>query len=274
MKKAVLPRLAGLTATAALLCSGLTIVHAPSANAQEANGDVSGSVRNGIVNIKGRIGGGNGESLTKKRGFKTDTHYFDSECTLPNGIVSHHGSGLDFNLDPPVRVGIDPRDANGPNDPDLLCLVIAGPGPGQLVKDQAKKAVPVPVIKTNFAGDFLTGAEIKFDSNDLREFTVQLDQAQLDGNFLTVTPLEATWDFDDGTKSTDLAPTHIYESIAPDQQDKDFHKVRVTVTAKWRVVEHNAILDEVTDLGVFASTGGLDKSVVQVWSKQQADGAE
>lgn len=130
----------------------------------------------------------------------------------------------------------------------------------------ARQAVKAPTPETDYKTGFLTGAEVHFTAPALRDYSV--DVPNFPGVKLIITTMDVTWDFGDGTTSKDLEPTHTYESISPNQQQKDQHSVHVAITATWKVNVMDPTTGTTQDLGTFSDTGALDRSLVQVWSKQ------
>jgi hypothetical protein len=145
------------------------------------------------------------------------------------------------------------------------CVAQEGNG-GTDLKGLVKQKLKAPKPDPDFKANFLTGAPIHFTSPAIKDYT--LDVPNFPGVVLLITTTDVTWNFGDGTTSKDLEPTHVYESITPDQQKKDQHSVHVTLTATWQATMMDPATGETEDLGTLTDTGAIDRLIVQVWSKQ------
>jgi hypothetical protein len=146
------------------------------------------------------------------------------------------------------------------------CVAQNAGSAGTNLRGIVRQSLKAPTPDPDFKAEFLVGAPIKFSSAALKNYT--LDVPNFPDVQLVVTATDVKWDFGDGTTSTDLEPVHVYESISPNKQNADQHKVRVTLQASWQANLLNSTTGTSQDLGIFTDQGELDRSIVQVWSKQ------
>jgi hypothetical protein len=145
--------------------------------------------------------------------------------------------------------------------------VAQNPGSAQnSLKGMVKKELKAPVPEPDFKSDFLVGAPIKFSAESVRNYTVPVPN--FPNQQIVITAKDVKWDFGDGTTSTDLEPVHVYESISPNKEHADQHKVKVALEVSWQVNLLDSVSGSSQDLGIFTDAGELDRSIVQVWSKQ------
>ena len=248
-------RILQIAATTALLCTSLSVIQGAPASAAGpgCNGDADEN-KNGTAIIIGGSCGGSGGGLHLDPNWETIKHFTNIPCVDSRGNISWAGV-IRNRTTGETQGDVDAGQAQ-------YCLVAHTNDVG----GKAKKALKSPKLEADFTGDFLTGAPIAFKSNDIRSQTIDIPDSG--GAYFTATALDVTWDFDDGTKSTDLEPVHTYETIAPTKDNKDLHSVHVTATGNWHVYFFTPFDNQMVDFGVLSATGYLDRSIVQVWSQQ------
>jgi hypothetical protein len=242
---------------AALLVATTQVVTQPSVYAGPCDGDIAGGVVTGQCN-----GGGNGNTAG---GGDADPDWF---------VVYNSGVYCEYDPDDPDVVDgdeipsyIGTIENHSTGERKYNHCVAQTPGSiGNSITGLAKQAVKAPTPEADYKAAFLVGAPIQFKSPALQNYSV--DVPNFPGVKLTITAMDVTWKFGDGTESNDLEPVHVYESISPNQENADQHSVKVTLEATWQVNMLNPVTGTSDDLGTFTDTGELDRSIVQVWSKQ------
>lgn len=234
----LLPLLFGASAASAAICTGGT-----------------GKQTQSSVVVLGGCTKTGGDGLgTKKKNplIKTIKRYPDRACVDSNGRQSYMG------------VVWDPRSATSYE----WCLLQAGGG-GANVIDNTQLQINAPKPTANFSDRFLTGAEVTFSVPEMTSYVQSL--RQFPGATIVATPTKMTWNFGDGTTSTELEPKHTFLTTTPDPSKPNDRMAHVQVTGTWHLYLHPAdegVNNPVQDLGEVTLTGQLDRPIVEVWSAQ------
>lgn len=235
------------TVAALLLVAGSQLATQQQANAGPCDGDV------GTI-ITGQCNGGGGGISAGGGDADPDWHVIRNSGVfcLYNGTIDSYIGDIQNNT-----TGEIIRDH---------CVAQNAGSTRDSIRGVVKKELKAPVPEPDFKADFLVGAPIKFSAESIKNFT--LDVPNFPNQKIVVTATETKWDFGDGTTSSDLEPIHVYESINPNKQAADQHKVKVSLDASWQVNLLDSVSGTTQDLGIFTDDGEIDRSIVQVWSKQ------
>lgn len=225
----------------ALTTPPIVLSHAP-ANADGCDGDVAGHT----------VGLGCGNGVQGATGAEVDPNWevVDGTQAGPCIYVADNGDQIASYI-------ADIRNLNTGEIKHNHCVAQAGDGKNGVVS--AKKVVPNPIPDSDYKVKFLTGAKITFSSTNMANYTVTVPG--FPNAKVVVTASDVKWDFGDGTTSTDLEPTHVYEKIPADEATKPQPKVHVTVTGTWNVVMLDNTTGVTTDLGSVTGNGAFDRLI-------------
>jgi hypothetical protein len=158
--------------------------------------------------------------------------------------------------------------------------VVRGPYRACLVpqSDGARKRgsipIPQPTIQTDWDHNgpdgkpvpLLTGAPVTFRMDSATHLDKQVTFDGADQS-LALDATTITWNFGDGTTSSEASPTHVFQSKSPDANNPADHSVHVTLSVIWTAsADTNG--DGIHQVGTRTVTASFDRTIEEVWAAQ------